>query len=55
MAEDFLEFSSGLYVVAEFGDTQYQSILTKASLERNYIVGKELSNGFIELEKKVAA
>lgn len=55
MAKDFLEFSSGLYVVAEFGDRQYQYILTKAGLEKNFIIGKELKNGFFELETKVSA
>lgn len=52
MAHDYLEFSSGLFVVAGFGDSQYHAILTKAGLEANFIRGKELLNGFFELEKK---
>jgi len=55
MADKFLEYSSGLFIVSEFGDRQYQSILTKAGLEANFVRGKDLQNGFFELEKKVAA
>lgn len=52
MADDFLELSSGLYLVAGFNDTQYKSILTKKGLEANYVIGKELKNGFFEVNKK---
>jgi len=53
MSDDFLEFSSGLYIIAEFGDQQYHSILTNAGLEANYTrTGRQLANGFFELDKK---
>jgi len=55
MSHNFLEYSSGLFVVSEFGDRQYQSILTKAGLEANFVRGKDLQNGFFEIEKKVVA
>jgi hypothetical protein len=52
MATHFLEFSSGLYIVSEFGDSQYQSILTRKGLEANFIIGKDLKNGYFEIEKR---
>lgn len=54
MSRDFLEYSSGLYLIAEFGDTQYKGILTKTGLDLNYVIGKDLKNGFFEVIKKVA-
>lgn len=53
MPVDFLEFSSGLYVVSEFGDKQYQAILTKVGLVSRFDLGPELKNGYIELIEKV--
>lgn len=55
MPKDFLEFSSGLYIVSEFGDKQYQAILTKVGLTSRFDLGKELKNGYIELNEKVKA
>lgn len=52
MAEGFLSLSSGLYLVAGFGDTQYKSILTKTGLEANYEIGKPLLNDFFEITRK---
>jgi hypothetical protein len=54
MAQDFLELSSGLYLIAGFGDTQYKAILTKTGLEANYVTGKELQNGYFEITRKAA-
>jgi hypothetical protein len=54
MDRGFLEYSSGLYLLAEFGATQYLGIFTKVGLETRYVVGKKLDNGFFEVEKKVA-
>lgn len=52
MAAGFLSLSSGLFLVAGFGDTQYKSILTKTGLEANYEVGKPLQNDFFEITRK---
>lgn len=54
MPEDVLEYSSGLYLVAGFGDTQHQGILTRTGLHDQFdITGNELLNGFFEITKKV--
>jgi hypothetical protein len=55
MPLNFLEFSSGLYIISEFGDRQYQAILTKVGLNARFNIGKDLKNGFFELEQKVTA
>ncbi len=53
MSEDFLEYSSGLYLVAGFGDTQYHGILTRVGLHAQFnVTGNELANGFFEITKK---
>jgi hypothetical protein len=53
MSEDFLEYSSGLYLVAGFGDTQHLGILTRTGLHGLYdVTGNELANGFFEVIKK---
>lgn len=54
MPEDFLEYSSGLYLLAEFGDTQYKALLTKGAINLNYDFGKPLQNGFVEVTRKAA-
>lgn len=54
MSEDFLEYSSGLYLIAGFGNTQYEALLTKTALEANFIRGAVLRNGFFELERKLS-
>lgn len=53
LSEDYLEYSSGLYLVAGFGDTQHTAILTRTGLHSLYnVTGNELLNGFFEINKK---
>lgn len=52
MSDDYLEYSSGLYLVAEFAATQYHAVLTKTGLEANFTRGKDLDNGFFEIAMK---
>lgn len=52
--EGFLEFCSGLYVVAGFGDeTLYEGIFTKSGYEARFTeTGKKLNNGYVEVVAK---
>ena len=53
MDEGTLELSSGLYLVAGFGDKQYEGLLTKAALEdRFWVTGRPLDNGYFEVFPK---
>lgn len=49
--DGFLEFSSGLYLVANFGGTMYEGLFTRAAFQARFVeTGKKLLNGFVEVE-----
>jgi hypothetical protein len=52
MDEGFLDLSSGLYLVAGFGDHAIEGLLTKAIFDTLYTTGSKLRNGFFEVAKK---
>lgn len=53
MSADTLEFSAGLYLIAGFGDVQYEGLLTKQELlDKFFSTGKKLDNDFFEVVKK---
>lgn len=51
----YLDYSSGLYLVAKFGHTMHEGLLTKKSFAEKYDeTGKTLDNGFVEIVPAVA-
>lgn len=50
--EGFLDYASGLYLVAGFGDSTYEGLLTPASFTERYSVIRKLDNGFYEIIPK---
>ena len=52
--QGFLEFSSGLYLVANFGDHAiYEGLFTKTAYETRFVeTGKKLNNGYVEVLPK---
>jgi len=53
LSEGFLDYSSGLFLVAGFGNKQYEGLFTPAAFSVLFTrTGKELKNGFFEVEKK---
>lgn len=52
--EDFLEHSSGMLLIADFGATTYHSILTPKAFNERYKVVKNLENSYVEIVPKSA-
>lgn len=53
MSEGTLDLSSGLYLIAGFGNRQHEGLLTNAELNAKFfITGKKLLNDFFEVNKK---
>ena len=53
MSEGSLEYSSGLYLVAGFGNTMYEGLLTTSALTEKFLItGTKLANDFFEVAKK---
>lgn len=51
----YLDYSSGLYLVAKFGHTMHEGLLTKKLFNEKYTeTGKTLANGYIEIVPKAA-
>jgi hypothetical protein len=51
--EEHINDLVGFYIIADFGDDDIYSFLSKIGLEKLYNrTGKELDNGFFEIEKK---
>lgn len=50
--EGFLEYSSGLLLIADFGAETYHSILTPGAFNERYKVVKNLENGYVEIVVK---
>ena len=50
--EGFLEFSSGLLLIADFGSETYHSLLTPSFFNTRYKVIKNLENGYVEIIPK---
>lgn len=52
--ENFLEFSSGLFLVSGFGENaMYEGLFTKVGYTSRFEeTGKQLNNGFVEVVKK---
>jgi len=51
---DYLEFSSGLYLVSNFGeDAIYEGLFTKANYEARFTeTGNKLNNDYVEVTPK---
>lgn len=50
--EGFLEYSSGMLLIADFGAETYHSILTPAAFNERYKAVKNLENGYLEIVPK---
>ncbi len=50
--EGFLEYASGLYLVAGFGDSTYEGLLTPAAFDARYVAVRVLDNGFYEIRPR---
>jgi hypothetical protein len=48
MEQGYLELSSGLYVVAGFGDRLFE-ILSKSQLDTYYMTGNKIENDYVEV------
>lgn len=48
----FLDYSSGLYLVARFGHSMHEGLLTKKGFAERYTITGELANGFVEIVPK---
>ena len=52
----YLDYSSGLWVVAKFGHTMHEGLLTKKNFAELYTeTGKILDNGYVEIVPKAPA
>lgn len=55
MEKNYLELSSGMYIVVGFDD-RMQGIYTRKALESTYtMTGEQLPNGFVGIERKTVS